>query len=307
MFKTNSVNFPLCQDEISGNIIVLKKQLDKLGINVNIETGNIYYSRDFIPLKLNFELIFVRHGETYGNCGQSLQTGEIDNDLVKNGIKNKEKRIYQGDVDARINQLTEHGKQQALYAAEKLNDDFIKNGWIPDVILISPLTRAKDTALPFILNNKFEDKCITYARIKEMSFGLWDNKRICDIHPDDRCHLFYRAQNALVKNNGLNNEGIPRESECFCDVILRAHSVLMDLNIKFSGKKIIMFSHSMFGAACCILLGMGQKIEDGEYLAFDGQRRDGTYYTIPNALPFPLTKINSCLDSEDVTTCKLNM
>jgi broad specificity phosphatase PhoE len=138
-------------------------------------------------------------------------------------------------------------------------------------------------------NYKFAARCILDERIKEMSFGAWDNRRVCDIKSDDACHLFYRNQHALVKQSGRNGNNLPQPSENFCEVLLRAHEVLMDLNKSHAGKKIVMFSHSMFGAACCILLGKGQTFENGNYLAFDGKRSDGTSYTINHATPIALT------------------
>lgn len=46
-----------------------------------------------------------------------------------------------------------------------------------------------------------------------------------------------------------------------------------------------MFSHSMFGAACQILLGQGKINFPEKYLAFDGKSAAGFSYTMPNAEP----------------------
>ena len=256
------------------------KNLQKLGIVLNVKTGHLFYSKNFEPLKLNFELVFIRHGETYGNCGQSTPEGVVDHDLVKTGQKNPEQRIFQGEVDTEINQLTALGKLQAEEAAFKLEETLLSNNWLPDIILYSPLTRAKDTAQPFITRNNFHGISLVHHGIKEMSFGQWDNRRVCDFRPTDTCHLFYRDQNALVKS-------LP-QGESFCDVLERAYRTLLGLNASHPNTKIIMFSHSMFGAACCILLGKGQQIEKGEYLAFDGKRSNGMSYTMPHATPFHL-------------------
>lgn len=266
----------------------LQQKLFDLGIKLEIHTGHLFYAPYFNPLALDFELLFVRHGETYGNCGQSSSDGRIDNESVQKNIKNKEQRIFQGNVDSEINQLTDQGKKQALAVAERLKTDFFDQDWIPDIILISPLTRAKETALPLIQQYQLQDRCFIHEGIREMSFGSWDNKRVCDFHTHDSCHLFYRTQHALVKSSGRNDNGLDCQAENFCDVLLRAQNVLLSLNKDYAGKKILMFSHSMFGAACCILLGKGQTIENGMHLAFDGKRQDGTYYTLPNAIPFSL-------------------
>lgn len=266
----------------------LKFKLSSLGIKIDFDSGHLFYKYNYKPIQLNFDLVFVRHGETYGNCGQTNEFGEIDFELVKTGIKDKEKRIFQGDVDTQINQLTHEGIAQAQNVADKLSTDYMQQHWEPDIILISPLTRARQTAEPFIKKFKLEDRFIIYDQIKEMSFGCWDNRRVCDIDSADPCHLFYTAQHALIKQSGVNATGVHKEGESFGEVILRAYDVLMQLNEQYAGKRILMFSHSMFGAACCILLGKGQKIENGDYLAFDGKRKDGSYYTMPNATPFEL-------------------
>lgn len=261
-----------------------KDQLARIGFEVDVETGHLYYAKTFSPLLLEFELVFVRHGETYGNCGQSTASGQIDLELVRKGIKINENRIYQGNVDNQINQLTHYGRQQALTVASLLRRDFLDVDWNPDYILVSPLTRARDTALPFIKSNQLESRCIIHQGIKEISFGSWENKRICDMETEHPCHLFYRDQHALIKCMTSNSEN-------FCDTLLRAYDVLINLNMKYSGKNLLMFSHSMFGAACCILLGRGEKVEDKRYLAFDGIRNNGSSYVLPNATPILLNTL----------------
>ncbi len=275
----------LFKDYLSETDMKHHKTLQSLGIVLNVKTGHIFYEKNFKPLKLNFELVFVRHGETFGNCGQSTAEGKIAFSLVKSATKNMDQRIFQGNVDTEINQLTDLGKLQAEEAATKLEDELLKNNWVPDIILHSPLLRAKDTGLPFVTRNNFQDIYISHHGIREMSFGSWDNRRVCDLDPADLCHSFYKSQNALIKS--INNDS--REpGESFCDLLQRAHCILMELNEKYPNKKIIMFSHSMFGAACCILLGKGKKIENGEHLAFDGKDANGEYYTMPHATPFLL-------------------
>jgi broad specificity phosphatase PhoE len=253
-----------------------RKLLD-LGIEVDSKTGHLFYSSTFKPLELNFELVFVRHGETFGNCGQSTAEGKIDHDLVNSHTKNSANRIFQGDVDKDINQLTATGKDQAVNAAEKLEKEFLDQGWIPDVIFHSPLTRARETAIPFVERNKFHKKFQPLDEIKEMSFGEWENQRVSDMKENDVCHSFYREQHALVKSEG--------SSENFCEVLLRAYNVLTNLNASHRGQKIVMFSHSMIGAAISILCGKGQKIENGNYLAFDGKKSNNDSYTMPHATP----------------------
>jgi broad specificity phosphatase PhoE len=284
--KTQSYFFStIFNQHISETDIKHHEKLRALGIVLDVTTGHLFYSKHFQPLKLNFELVFVRHGETYGNCGQSTASGAIDLSLVSSDTKNPDQRIFQGDVDTEINQLTTLGKSQADDAALKLEKELLRENWVPNIILHSPLSRAKMTGLPFVKRNNFHSIYVSHKGIREMSFGSWDNRRVCDFKPTDSCHTFYQTQHALVRNT--SNDPL-KSSESFCDLLQRAHQTLMELNDKYPNAKIIMFSHSMFGAACCILLGKGQKIENGEYLAFDGKRSNGESYTMPHATPFHL-------------------
>lgn len=266
----------------------IQKKLNQLGIVLETDTGHIFYAPNFKPMELNVELILIRHGETFGNCGQTTQQGDIHDELVKTEVKDAAKRVYQGNVDKAINQLTQLGKRQALHAAIKLEVSFLQKKWIPDLVLHSPLARAKDTGIPFIIRNGLEHRYLPCPGIQEMSFGAWENRRVCDIDPAHRCHAFYLDQDALVKESGLDCHGLYQEGESFCDVLLRAHNTLSRLNEEYVNKKMVLFSHSMFGAACAILTGKGQRIENGNYLAFDGKKKDGSSYALTHAEPFCL-------------------
>ncbi len=267
-----------------------KIKLSSLGIILDIPTGHLFYDFDFMPLKLSYDLLFVRHGETFGNCGQVTKEGKIDKNLVDLNLKNSEYRIFQGRVDEEINQLTTLGVWQANRVAQTIEKEYLHEGWQPDSIFHSPLSRAKNTGLPLIERNALWPKYHVHPGIIEMSFGCWDNRRVCDFENENDCHLFYKKQHALIKKSGINGNGVHQDAESLCEVILRAYDVLIDLNNTHKEKKVIFFSHSMFGAACSILLGKCQRIEDDNYLAFDGKRKDGTTYAIPHTTPVMLNK-----------------
>lgn len=268
--------------------VELQRKLFIHGIKLDIENGHLSYMPEFKPINTSFQLVFVRHGQTYGNCGQSTCHGTIDQDLMELGLKDDEKRIFQGNVDSEINQLTEFGKAQALEVAIQLEKELLANNWQPDIVFYSPLTRAHETGLPFINRNKLEHCSHPLEGIREMSFGSSDNRRVCDIDRKDPWHLFYRQQHALVKKSGVNGNGVFQSAENFCEVLLRAREVLLSLEKNYAGKKIVMFSHSMFGAACNILYGHGRKYDNENYLAFDGKSKNGEHYVMPNAKPILL-------------------
>ncbi|KTD18782.1 bifunctional RNase H/acid phosphatase [Legionella lansingensis] len=269
-----------CSSLIQNNEFFINLLAD-LGILVDKITGHLYYMKSFKPLKLCVEVIFVRHGETYGNCGQVTADGTIDREMVNADIINQEHRVFQGSADTEINQLTKRGEEQALSLAQKLNEICIDN-WKPDVILASPSTRAIKTALPFIQLWDYSVLPLIYKGVREISFGTWENKRLCDFHRSHSCYLFSQHQHALIKAESIAQYP---NAENFAELIFRAYSVLHELNTTFTKKRVIIFSHTLFGAACLIVLGKGQYYEGHEYLAFDGRRKDGSYYTMPNAEP----------------------
>lgn len=264
----------------------LQYQLKELGISLDIKSGRLFYAPNFKPLDMDFELVFARHGETYGNCGQTTKAGVIDLEAVKVGVKNKEKRVYQGDVDAEINQLTQAGIKQAEELTKRL--EVLATKWKPTIALHSPLSRAKNTGLPFVEKFKLTKQYFPCEEIREIKFGAWENRRICDFDSNHPCHSFYLENHALVKENGVDAHGVYQVGECFAEVVLRAHKALQQLNQNLAGEKVVMFSHSMFGAACHILFGKGLIVEGDKYLAFDGKRKDGSIYALPFATPLLL-------------------
>lgn len=286
MFSTSTTplfgNFKLKPLQEMGIIMKLRQ----IGIDVDLKSGHLFYQDDFKPFPLSFDLIFVRHGETYGNCGQATADGKIDQTCVLENKTDKEKRIFQGQVDSEINQLTENGKKEAVEVAEKL-EEIVKSQWkrVPDLILVSPLSRARNTAAPFIDRNKLHHLLKIETNIIEMSFGGWENRRVCDLPPDNAAHRFYQDQNAMVKYSGINGNNAYQKGETFLNVLLRAKKITSYLNSNYPDKKVIMFSHSMFGAAMKILLGHGSCLENQSYLAFDGKNSKGNYYTLPHATP----------------------
>jgi hypothetical protein len=78
---------------------------------------------------------------------------------------------------------------------------------------------------------------IVNNEMREMSFGAWDNWRVCGFAAADSCHLFYKNQHVLVKEAGINGNHEQQEGENFVGVLLRAYFVLQSINEKHAGKK----------------------------------------------------------------------
>uniref|UniRef100_A0A0G4FGM3 Uncharacterized protein n=1 Tax=Chromera velia CCMP2878 TaxID=1169474 RepID=A0A0G4FGM3_9ALVE len=242
---------------------ILKKQTAELGLAYDEETGRLKYTKDFEPVPISYEICYVRHGKTAGNT---------------------EPRVYQGQVDYPENALNEIGLQQAEDAA-KLLDKAVADGWKPDLIVYSPLSRAKNTGEAFAKLHP-DIPTETMDSTAEMAFGEWDNMMVKDVDPEDTAHLFYLDQNSLVKADKphvLTYEGnreIPAEN--FVDMLIRMKGALLAINEheKVKGKtdaKVAIYGHSMAGAALLILVGNGKQDELG--LGFDGS------FIMANATP----------------------
>jgi len=229
----------------------LRDRVATLGLQLELECGHLSYHESFRPTALRYHLTFVRHGQTEANV---------------------EPRHFQGQVDEPKNQLDGMGRAQARSVAAKLVAR-CRQGWLPDAIYVSPLRRARDTAAPFLDASGLWERFAVLPAIREMSFGHWDNRRVIAFAPDDPCHLLYREQHALVKGD---------RGECFVEVVLRAHAVLVELNHRHANHEVLMFSHSMFGAACAILTGNGRHVRGAPHLGFDGP------YIFPHAEPVRL-------------------
>ena len=80
-------------------------------------------------------------------------------------------------------------------------------------------------------------------------------------------------------------------AESFVEVLTRMNGVLARLNERMAGAAeggkrplVVMYGHSMCGAALAILTGNGKQVEGESYLGFDGK------YIMPNATPVFLHK-----------------
>ena len=132
-----------------------------------------------------------------------------------------------------------------------------------------------------------------------MRFGAWDNVMVKDLDDDNICHLFYLEQNAVVRpaEPYVNPaDGVSYAGENFVQVLTRMQAQLIRLNAKVAtlpppadGARplVVMYGHSMCGAALAILTGNGKQVDGKNYLGFDGK------YIMPNATPVYLHKSTS--------------
>ena len=259
--------------KVDGSALIAKAEA--LGLTLDLATGQIKYAPDFASRcqKLCFDLIYCRHGKTTGNT---------------------EPRVYQGYVDEPSNALNEIGLAQAQEAADKLD----ALAFDPDLIILSPLSRAADTGLAYIQRHpELKGRVEYWDDTAEMRFGDWDNLMVKDLADDNFCHLFYLTQNAIVKSTApyvRPSDGVSFEAENFVEMATRMHGVLHRLNEQMAAETssakaktplVIMYGHSMAGAALSILTGNGKTADGGDCLGFDGK------YIMPNATPVYLNRV----------------
>ncbi len=169
------------------------------------------------------------------DCGEYLVVGSFD-EIAKES-NNSYFAIRHGEAESNVknilssdpenpHHLTEKGKRQVKKAAEKLSAD------PPDLIVTSDIIRAKETA------EIVAESCgvppehvVEDVRLRELNFGE------IDTHPvDDYRNLFDHWTDAF-------DESIPG-GESFIDVKKRMGALLEELEIKHSGKRILLVSHN---------------------------------------------------------------
>lgn len=253
------------------DVPALEAKAAALGLTLDVAGGQIAYADDFEVMPLCFDFVYCRHGKTTGNT---------------------EPRVYQGYVDEPSNALNEIGLKQAQDAADLF--DGLKLD--PDLIVFSPLSRASETGLAYVRRHpELEAKVEYWEDAAEMRFGKWDNKMVKDMEDDSICHLFYLTQNAVVKTFEpyvRPSDGTAFAAENFVEMATRMQGMLRKLNEKMkpvaqakgAAPLVIMYGHSMAGAALQILTGNGKVVEGKTYLGFDGK------YILPNAQPVFLHK-----------------
>jgi len=215
--------------------------LDKR-IILNEKTGRLKFNGDIPAVGINFALWIVRHGETEGNI----------------------KKVFQGQSDEGINQLTENGRKEASEAAEvlftQLKDKIIAGGV---VVITSKLGRAEETAAAFInlVEHETGIKIVSLEEelANEISHGVWENQTLEQLTPAQHSlALRYRGLDAIVRPE----KSVRFIGENFIDLLIRTKELLVELNELYKNKTVVLFGHgTQFGALRALL--SDRKLLDG--------------------------------------------
>lgn len=156
-----------------------------------------------------------------------------------------EEKIYCGNTDA---PLSEAG----LKEAERLTET--AKGYHIDLVLASPLMRARDTARAIVGNR---DIPILYdERLKERNFGDFEGKSV--ERPEGKV---FRYSFALKYPSGESN----------LQIAARVYGLLDEIKDRYAGKSVVIVSH---GSVCRLIRTYFMDMTDEEFYQYS--HRNGT-------------------------------
>ncbi|MDO5630085.1 MAG: histidine phosphatase family protein [Mobilicoccus sp.] len=165
------------------------------------------------------ELVLIRHGESVGNVADRAAIAA---------------QAHRLDLDARDADVTlsPEGEKQADALADHVAD--LPDDQRPTIVISSPYRRAHETAERAL--GELGPSIIVDERIRERELGIFDGVTWYGIeatHPEEsarRAHVgkfYYR----------------PPGGESWADVILRVRSIVNEIQQRFHGERVWLFSH----------------------------------------------------------------
>ncbi|WCT74706.1 histidine phosphatase family protein [Sphingomonas naphthae] len=192
-------------------------------------------------------LWLVRHGQSAGNVARDAASAAGDYRIAVEGR----------DVDVPLSAL---GEEQAdalghWFAGEEFEDDR------PDVLLVSPYVRARQTADRFAGAGGGADGLIQCVdeRLREKEFGILDGLTTAGIHAE----LPDQAEFRRILGKFYHR---PPGGESWCDVIFRLRAVMDTIALHYAGRRVMIVAHQV--VVLCLRYVIEHLSED-EILAID--------------------------------------
>jgi broad specificity phosphatase PhoE len=171
-------------------------------------------------------LWIVRHGESAGNvardAAQAANAARID--------------IGLRDVDVPLSAL---GVEQATALGHWFAD--MPEAERPDVLLVSPYLRARQTAEHITRAGRFGEGLTgprMDERLREKEFGLLDRLTRIGIEQEFPEHAQLRAHVGKFYHR-------PPSGESWCDVIFRLRSALDTISLHYGGRRVLLVGHQV--------------------------------------------------------------
>lgn len=188
------------------------------------------------------ELVLVRHGESVGNLADraALDAGEAYLDLD----------VRDADVE-----LSETGVEQAQAVRDHLSR--LPEHERPTAILSSPYQRARQTAE--IAVEGLDLPLVVDERVRERDLGAFDGMTWIGIEQE-------YAQESKRRQRVGKYYYRPPGGESWCDVVQRVRQVLLELQERYAGERLWVFSHQATIMSFRVAL---EGLEEAEVLAAD--------------------------------------
>lgn len=165
------------------------------------------------------ELVLVRHGESEGNLADraALDAGRATLDLD----------IRDADVE-----LSDTGREQAEAVRDLLRS--LPEEERPTAVVCSPYRRARQTAE--IALEGLDVPLVVDERVRERDLGVFDGMTWIGIERD---HAEESARRQKVGKFYYRPPG----GESWCDVALRVRQLVLEVQERFAGERLWVFSH----------------------------------------------------------------
>lgn len=203
--------------------------LDSLGMEICDNQGHVRPKEGSNPIKLNFNLIVIPHGETPANKIKILHGGAAD-----------------GNPE---NFLNKNGHQQTKDGKTLLKNMLKENQFTDVVIARPPISRNLETQSTVIPRSEFPTFISQQASEIFFGEGTWDGKTIEEVEAtlgkeEARWVSEWRNLNAFARSpNGEN----------MIQLLTRTKNLLELWNREFAGKTIVFFSNGTVSAGIRIL------------------------------------------------------
>ena len=191
----------------------------------------------------------VRHGESLGNVANAAARAAGRDRL---GLDLR-------DADVPLSDL---GRQQATALGEWFGGMPLEEK--PEVVLVSPYLRARQTAELIAAEARLSDRPDDFVRderLREKEFGILDlltESGIAQFHPE-------QARFRAVLGKFYHR---PPGGESWCDVILRLRSLLDTVALHYAGRRALVVTHQVVLLCLRYLL---ERLSEEEILAIDCQ------------------------------------
>jgi broad specificity phosphatase PhoE len=192
-------------------------------------------------------LWIVRHGQSAGNVARDAA------DAAGLGVIDLEVR----DVDVPLSEL---GREQAAALGRWFAS--LPEPERPEVVLVSPYVRARETATAICEQGGVTEEArepVVDERLREREFGIWDRLTTAGV----RSKFPEQAEQRSLLGKFYHR---PPGGESWADVILRLRSALDTISLHFADRRVLIVCHQVVVLCFRYIL---EEMDEGRILSVD--------------------------------------